>query len=786
MYIQGESTAVTTLITAFTTCLQPDDMLRLGRSYLVSKHEHGAHIRFHAIGNRVAMPPQSFAKIFAVAFARSVFDKLPKADTASVRFKWCGRELWKGQLDIATSSDIIASILQVTLSPITHFQKQRLVSLGKRFYGEVRDLQEKWNQNDKPISIHLVGELWGGAGPGNGAKGQQRQQIKNSFAASLLEQGVDLNWVSENVDKLLDRVGLPAAVPIAGQSPGTVRDSRIKQLFQDAGLPVPPPCKGVTAPIALRTKQRRKTLTTPNAADYRVNCQYILNEDDTAATQIYELKGHKSGIMLADAATAAPWIREGVKLTGDELGLLVIGHFDEESKLEHQKVTIPCFDCQQQQVLLSGKLYQLGAKKLRVKPWEATAPQTASSRVVSITMWQSDWTEQQWQHALSRTNQFIREVLSADHLESALEGTWGRSLRRGKQLATIHDASSIQIHATIADAKFSEFLAVSGFNFLWIVPKEEGGNLSNEFRILWVPHLKQDLTRINTLAAQIPNMSGLVKGRNTLGLRIAKESFQEGFKLVYPGEAPPEDIPNTMTFRLEPLPYGTNAQMIREWSKMISWSIRPIRAIGPKAWLICSGSNPPSGVLSWNNNPILPTLLPPRQRDGQQAIVAGPRARQDTRKQEGQQVHVNGNSDPWMNYLRSNPSPFASAGASQPAPARQLQGPVEQKLSAQDERIKGLEQQMASMTKAQDSTAQAVQQLRENTASMEQRLGSQLTQAVATVKQELTNSFNVAFNQQQQSFDKNLHSHLREMKALLIQTKRKGGPDDEAVLDMES
>lgn len=346
-------------------------------------------------------------------------------------------------------------------------------------------------------------------------------------------------------------------------------------------------------------------------------------------------------------------------------------------------------------------------------------------------------------------------------------------MRRGKQTASIHEASSLQIHCSIATKENGRFLAASGFNKLWTVPKEDG-NLSGEFRVVWMPHLKNDLARLTAIAAQVPNMSGLVRGRNSLGIRVQRASFQEAWKKIYPDDDVPAEIPNTLAFKLEPLPYGTNPVQIKEWADAVGWTIRPVRPLGPRAWLVTCGQEPPQSILAWNGHPILPVQLQSRQRQSNQsAIVAGPRMTRDSRNAPLE-------TDPWATWLTKHPSPMAAASAAAPVVSRQLHGPTEEKFQNQEQRLQTLEDQMSKIRDAQEEQKKDMQQVKENVAGTEQRLGEQINTAMASVKAELASSFSQAFNQQSQNFDNN----LREFKALLLQTKRKKGePGDE---DMSS
>ena len=68
---------------------------------------------------------------------------------------------------------------------------------------------------------------------------------------------------------------------------------------------------------------------------------------------------------------------------------------------------------------------------------------------------------------------------------NAIVASWGRSTRRGRQIATIQEASSIQIHASIRAGLFHMFLAKSGFNRIWTTPKNGQGRLCDDYWVVW-------------------------------------------------------------------------------------------------------------------------------------------------------------------------------------------------------------------------------------------------------------------------------------------------------------
>lgn len=127
-----------------------------------------------------------------------------------------------------------------------------------------------------------------------------------------------------------------------------------------------------------------------------------------------------------------------------------------------------------------------------------------------------------------------------------------------------------------------------------------------------------------------------------------------------------------------------------------------------------------------------------------------------------------GNPDPWAGFQPAQ----TMSGSTAAALTRAVQGPVEERLTAQDMKIQGLEQQMAAMLAMQEAHKGEIQKIQAEQGAVENRLSAQLVQAVTGVKNELANSFAEAMAQQTKSFDQN----LRDIKQMLNNTKRKSSP----------
>ena len=756
----GDPVASQVVINLLAHSFEGETLKQLGRSCHVKQQM----IVFEPSYAADPVPPAVFRVAQVVSLTRSITDRLQCEDGVSLRVKWLGRTLFHGLFHGDLSTSTLQAFLSAIFTIIDPDETVALVHKGVRLGATlIRDLQSSTATTH--VTLHLVRSMHGG-----GNKHQQRVQVKNSIAGTLIEQGIDLQWILTHLDKIMDAKGFQKLIPIAALPAGQNRSKQIAELFTEAGFPLPTTA-AKNAPSTLQAKLRKKTPSMPAPSNITIEPSFLLNQDGTQVPQIYEFRAQRTGIYVVTPTDAQPWIREGNVLSADELGMLVIGEPDIPCSLPHDSIHIPCTDSQGHAFLLAATLVQFGAKKVKVKALDAHIATGTQCKVTSLTMWRQEWSSEEWEAAISQTYQFVKDAFSIDNLSDAIVACWGRSLRRGKSLATNHDATSIQLHCSVSSGHFHSFLSKTGFNRIWAAPKQEDGRLSESFRILW---LSGDLQRVTALAAHLSGCTGLVKGKSSMGLRFTLDSFAAAWKHENLSQDVPEYIPSTHVFKLEPLPFGCSPQQLADWSAHVGWKFRPLRATGPKAWLVCSGSLPPNTTLAFNGNPILVRHLPPRSSQASHAIVAGPRhfANKPSSNQTTSSSVPFTPADPWAQWKgpRLTPSAAPSAGN------RALEGPAEKRFQQQDDRIAGLEDQIKQISLQQDKQDLAITQVGKDVMATESRLSNQLSQAIDSVKVDLKHSLQETLQAQHTKFDASI-SELRQL--LTSANKRKvEQPDD--------
>lgn len=757
--IEGSPEAVQTVLHVFRFACGDETLKRFRRIASVAENQ----ITFSAIKNQEALPIAPFRIALVVAITRTILRKLEHDPAVALQIKWLGRLLFDGVCSAGTTMSVIETAVVIGLNALTETDRVSLVSGGQRVLPQ-NDLAQFANVvKSSTVRMHVIRPFAGG---GPGSKQTQRIQIKNSIAGTLLEQGVDLQWITNHVDKVIEKVGIQKLAPIAALRPGEQRDKQITQTFADCNVPLPPKPEKPLGSTAFQQRAKKRINQTLTPADLAIDCDFILKEDGNPTQQIAEFRGQRTGIFLTTADLALPWVREGQVLSADELGMAIIGEIPYPCNLPHQQILVPCKDGTNRDILLAATLVQFGTKQLSIKSLDKNAVKTPQCQVTALTLWKSEWSDEEWSAACNNTMQFIRDAFSFDGLQDAIVTTWGRSLRKGRQQATISEATSIQVHASIRADTFHAFLGKSGFNRIWAAPKKEDGRLSDDFRVIW---FEGDIQRATSLSAALSGATGLIQGKNSLGLRFTLSSFSAAWKHINPTQDEPDHIISKFVYKIEPLPFGCSPDQIREWSQHLKWKCRPLKAIGARAWLVAADTEPPATTVAFNGQTLLIRLLPQKTNPVSAPIVAGPRVPKAFHE-AGQPLPPLQN-DPWAQYkgVRSTPTPSTTQ-------MRSVAGPSETRLQQQDDKIDAIEKQIQQLTQNQEQQTSQIGELKVEVQKSEHRIADQVKQSIGEVRLELSQSVKTAMAQQARQFEDN----MRDLRLLFQQPnpKRKNDQTD--------
>ena len=742
----GNSTAVTFLQQFFLQALTTSALTILGRK--VSLTDCGELV-FSPMRTAGVVPPNPFLIALAIAATRTLLDCLEtEADDTQGRLitiKWAGRPLWKGHIQTSTSLATIECILRNCFVPWGSTSAFRLVHRGAQVPLEHMVSQLQKDDSREDILIHAIMALRGG---GNGTKMQQRAVQQNALASTLLDHGFNLAWTTKTVEAIMEKYGLGKLQAVNSQPMGNAKIQAILALCKEAGVVIPDitkPKSGneIPGPIGPKRKKRTPDLRL-NPADYTLVEGFFTKEDGSDMAQVSQIVPQACGICIQTAAQAEVWVREGQTISVDELGLLVLGPMTVPTGLTSEEITFPSYNSDKQMVLITATLVQLGAKSVKHRQGDPQQVPSESCSLVAVTMYKEDWTEDDWRAITINPTSVVRKQLEAEGMVQGIQAIWGKSLRHQRSPATPVQALTVQVHMTVEDTMMERLLARSGFNRLFLTPKTQVGRLNSTYKVIWIPG---DIPKLTSLTTKCQSCVGLVRGRQGkgYGLRFHADKYDAAWAVLMPGTSPPMNNPGDKVYKLQNLPFGCTKVMLQNWAKAMNWDACPIRALGPQTWIVRASQEIPPGIPMFNSSPILARLLPPRDQQGPDKILLGPRPKPQT-GQQGDPWHQG--QDPWANYGPNRAGAPTSSIAMPPQ-----QGPMEKRFLEQDAKIAHLQAGLDQLTQAQQHQAKHVESQFKQAANREQENMTKMDKALKHIEQSLDNAMTKSMHQYQAAMD---------------------------------
>lgn len=363
---------------------------------------------------------------------------------------------------------------------------------------------------------------------------------------------------------------------------------------------------------------------------------------------------------------------------------------------------------------------------------------------------------------------FLRSMLVDDGHSVGLHAMWGRSLRNGKSPANPQQAKTLQVHMTFQEEHLDRLLSRSGFNRLYLLPKQENGRPDNSYRVLWC---QGDYKTISGHAANTTGCKGLVRGKSVdnYGLRYKQDDYAAAWTFIYPGTTPPEHLDGELMYKISGLPFGCTREVVQTWIEGLKWRAYPLRTLGPQTWLLRAATTAPVEMALFNSMPVLIRMLPPRQQHASPSIV-GPRstpAQKDPVSDLG--------LDPWMNFRPQKPNPSAIQSTAAGSAPRTIEGPTEQRLAAQDKKIEDMRADLEKLSVQQQAQAEEVAKKFGEAEKREKQHLMQVEHAMHTLQANVEKGF----AETMQAHSKNIEAQFADLKLMFAQSRKRDAPEDE-------
>ena len=499
----------------------------------------------------------------------------------------------------------------------------RFVIGGKQIMPQIR-IGEVGQANQK---IHVVLPLQGG-----GVKADRTVTVKNNLARWMLLQGVALDKVTSVLDTLQKQAGQQQLL-FLDQQDGSKRWEHLQAICAKVNIecpkPDPKPELARLRSTKLQAKDHTKSLDIANST---LEPGFFITLDDKPAAILKHVVVKGTGVCMTTASEASQWLQDTAPISGDpksrksalasRTGFVVMSS---HSSCLNSSLYNPKRTCDS--VSRSISLLCIAAILTSVCPsWyilvETRIALPCGSRIGTVTVWccLSGWTC--WSDGIK----------TARGWNANFSKVWGRRY--------ISKNNQVQPRAMIPSGTEEDILRLSGAKGLYTVSFEGEGKPKTQYKIVWVVGSKQDLL-VRSASLQ---SHGVIRNKTGFGLRVSRDSYENAFKGLRPGEDIPEEFDANHKWKIESLPFGTTSDGLKDWAVSIGWAIKPLKFLGPRAAILLSTTTPPEGILSINGTPILLRALDTKKKTIG-SLIAGPPQKRTT--SESNDVDCLQTNDPW-------------------------------------------------------------------------------------------------------------------------------------------
>ena len=510
---------------------------------------------------------------------------------------------------------------------------------------------------------------------GGGAKDEKYAACQTQLAKEFLERGLQLSDASTVVDRLLPQAGLARVQRVLALSHPENRWQQLQALCRQFEVVIPvTPSRVQLAQQRVKAKAKARSSASQQnikAGAFRLQEHFFRNADGSPAKVLHQVSPGCSGVVLLDPEEATPHL--GLR-TMDELGVFVLGHSCPKPDACKGVCAVPATNTLGEPVLLKACLHQLGDRLITFQCKHAADVATETAHCCAFTAYQDEWTDAEWGAMTANPVRKTLEIWRQVGVDNPFTSPWGRSLRDQVDSSSGPGCATLQFHARVCRSQLDHLLQKSGHNRIFVTPKNWTGELLSGFSVIWVPSGREELA---AAAMGVKEQCGLVRSRNRLGVRVPDSAYEQAFKQLRPGATAPARLKITETFRLSGVPPGLRAEDVEAWSKAVSWPVRPLRPLGPRQWIVGASSDPPEGILSFNDQPVLVQHAAPKA--SRAPVVCAGRVPPGPTPAAAQQDDPWAQSDPWSKYLQKR-RPTEASVAKGPS---QLAAPTEERFREQ-------------------------------------------------------------------------------------------------------
>lgn len=700
-------------------------------------------------------------------------------DAIEVRVKLQGNLIWKGFVDGAESTEDFCQCIN-NIFQSCGFPAQRCVVFGKSVDMStcIRDLARE----NCRLSFHFVACQRGG-----GAKIDHRNECKTALAKELLGHDFPLGGIDALVDRWIEKLGANRILKALQERHDDRRWTSLIELAKVHGLPYVPsdPVRTRAASIIQRAVRKAKPLHI-KAEDFTLCEGFFTSSGDTKIPIVPQVNGFSTGVVLLSDDHARPWIETKRPFMQDAFAVVTLSKVDEKITPSPQALTFPAKDKLGRQVILSGFMWQLGETDVGFSVATPDKYLTIQeSMVVSITVWKDEAPGDKWKALEKAFIRTVKEILGAEMLK--IWHVWGRNFFSNSVKVGFEHATTAQCYVRVDAVSVEALLSKSGVDGVYTTAKSDNHLPHPDWNVIWMENRMACVLAIQKISSH----SGIVRGRNSWGIRCHKSNFTSVSKEIRP-DLKNHDVPIPVThlYKVDPIPIGISHDALVAWGKDVKWNFRVVKKLGRSTVLVGSNMKPPDGFVAINGTVVLIRPVDTNKSGSNLGPqIAGPRLKEPVKAKSPQHTVAQSDLrvDPWAQYRPTNgggtasiPSP-AGVGGMSGQTNKAIEGPNASKFQAVDARFAVLESTIPQLQKDQSSIEATVKSQHEAT----QKQFSEVHGAVQSVQTHVQSAICDAAQKQEQKlgaqFDQ-IMAMLQQQQTMPSSTKRIG---DHAKLDKQ-
>ena len=457
----------------------------------------------------------------------------------------------------------------------------------------------------------------------------------------------------------------------------------------------------VTEEARIQKARNGKRLPTPAAVtpeEVYLQPGHFRNADGTETPILQSLTPGASGIILATATQAEDILQTLVGSVVDELAILIVGHDCPAPQSCGGKLTFPaCARRNHAPLLIAGCIHNVGPTAIVSKLEKEASVSLPDVRLFQFDMVARDFETEDWTRATQAPVRIAQERFTDAGLPKTIMEPWARRFTLNGRPSQPDMADKISFMAKVCESKVDSLLKASGHNNVYLTPRTDQLQLSSSYAIIWLGESRHEALKA---CMTVPEQLGLVQARSRYGVRVAAGNFDRLHTQLKPGQPVPTRIQVSAVFRLGPTPASAGPAQIQEWAIKMGWAVRVLKPSGHRHWQVGSADPPPLNVMGWDGTAVLVTPIVQGVR--QPSVVKSGRM---PKAEQKPQVHPTKDADATDPWMHNDPWRQARLGSKPPVASstepRALQGPVESRLQAQDQRLSALETDLKLLRKEQ-------------------------------------------------------------------------------------